>query len=209
MADITRALEINPGDSDNHEVAGVLLTYVGRFDEAQAAFDKALDLDPLSVRALSSLGEMTKDRGDFRQAELVYRRAIQLAPNPGYALSGLAQTYVLQGNYPGALAAAERLGDDPPRQLFCFALVHHSLGSREQADRVLDELIRRYAAGWAFQIGAAYAWRGETDKAFAWLDRALRQHDGGLAWAKSDPFLKSLHADARFPVLLRKLGLEP
>src|SRR5258708_27090067 len=31
----------------------------------------------------------------------------------------------------------------------------------------------------AYQIGEAYAWRVEKDKAFEWLERAYRQQDGG------------------------------
>jgi len=52
-----------------------------------------------------------------------------------------------------------------------------------------------------------YASRKDFDGAFEWLERAYRQHDPGLAWSKSDSLLIPLHADPRWPVFLKKIGL--
>ena len=43
----------------------------------------------------------------------------------------------------------------------------------------------------AYQIAAVYAFRGEADRAFEWLDRAYVQRDGGLTEMKGDPLLKA------------------
>jgi hypothetical protein len=51
-----------------------------------------------------------------------------------------------------------------------------------------------------------YSWRGETDKAFEWLDRAWRQHDGGLLAVQTEPMLAPLRTDPRFAALRRKVG---
>ena len=59
----------------------------------------------------------------------------------------------------------------------------------------------------AFQIAEVYAWWGNTDKAFGWLDRAYLQHDGGLTAVKVDPLLRSLRPDPRYKALLRKMNL--
>ena len=70
-------------------------------------------------------------------------------------------------------------------------------------------MIAKYAHDWAFQIAEVYAWRGEPDKAFEWLERAYVQQDAGFAVFKSDPPLKSLWSDARFAAMLKKVGLPP
>jgi hypothetical protein len=88
-------------------------------------------------------------------------------------------------------------------------MAQHSLGDHAQSDRALDELSHRFGAGWAYQVGAAHAWRGETELAFEWLDRAYAQQDGGLMLAKTDRLLTGLQADPRFAVLLRKIGMTP
>ena len=45
----------------------------------------------------------------------------------------------------------------------------------------------------AYQIAEVYAYRGDKDKAFEWLDRARRQRDAGLAGLREDPLLTNLH----------------
>jgi TolB-like protein/class 3 adenylate cyclase len=205
LADLLRALEINAGDSATQHKLGDMFSRLGRFAEARAAFEKALDLDPLSALALSDMAELHKLLGRWDQAEAYYKRALQLAPESAYALSGLGQTYVLQGKLPMALATTQRQRDSA-RRLFVTALVEHSQGNGAKADRALDELIQRHGAGWAYQIGVVYAWRGQKDQAFAWLDRAYLQQDGGMVWTKTEPMLDSLRTDPRFPALLRKVG---
>ncbi len=59
----------------------------------------------------------------------------------------------------------------------------------------------------AYQIAEAYAWQGDKDKAFEWLERAYRQQDGGLTAIKYDPLLDNLRSDPRYHALLRKLNL--
>jgi hypothetical protein len=52
-----------------------------------------------------------------------------------------------------------------------------------------------------------YAWRGQKDEAFTWLDRAFAQRDGGLTELKFDPLMDSLRTDPRFNSLLRRMNL--
>ena len=59
----------------------------------------------------------------------------------------------------------------------------------------------------AYQIGMVYAWRGEKDQAFEWLQRAADQRDGGLTALKADPTADSLRDDPRYAALLQKIGL--
>ena len=78
------------------------------------------------------------------------------------------------------------------------ALAYHALGRKKESDGVLAELTAKYEASSPFQIAGVYAFRGETDRAFEWLERSYTQHDAGLIWLKTDPHLKSLERDARW-----------
>ena len=49
----------------------------------------------------------------------------------------------------------------------------------------------------AYQIAQVYAWRGETEKAFEWLQIAFDNHDTGMLSLLIDPLLRGLHHDAR------------
>ena len=52
-----------------------------------------------------------------------------------------------------------------------------------------------------------YAYRGEKDKAFVWLEKAYQKKDGWLVFLKGDPLLKNLEGDPRHIVFLKKMNL--
>jgi tetratricopeptide (TPR) repeat protein len=87
------------------------------------------------------------------------------------------------------------------------ALAYHAAGKKKEADDALAEYIEEYQNDSAFQIAEVYAYRGETDKAFEWLERAFKQRDGGLAQMKGDPLLRSLERDPRYTEFLKKMKL--
>jgi len=70
-----------------------------------------------------------------------------------------------------------------------------------------EEMIAKYGHGGAYQIAAVYAWRGEKNPAFEWLDRAFAQLNGGLNLVKMDPMLRGLRGDPRYTALLKKMNL--
>src|SRR5262249_48133462 len=116
------------------------------------------------------------------------------------------QILLAQGRPQQALAEIEQevSGD---RKLFGEALVYHSLGRPQDSDAALQQLITTRQQDSAFQIAEVYAFRGQSDKAFEWLERAYRQRDGGLMGLKIDSLLKSLRQDRRYADLLAKMHL--
>jgi tetratricopeptide (TPR) repeat protein len=87
------------------------------------------------------------------------------------------------------------------------SLAYYALARTEDSNRALKQLIATHQNDSAFQIGEIYAYRGEVDKAFEWLDRAYRQRDSGLPEMKTSPLMKSLLQDPRRAELLQKMGL--
>jgi hypothetical protein len=81
------------------------------------------------------------------------------------------------------------------------------MGRINNSQQALAEAIAKAAQEMAYQIAGAYAWNGDRDKVFEWLDRAHKQRDGGLADIKFDPLFDSLHDDPRYRAFLRKMRL--
>ena len=79
-----------------------------------------------------------------------------------------------------------------------LALAYHAAGKKKEADAALTDYIEKYQNDAAFQIAEIYAYRGETDKAFEWLERAYKQRDGGLSQMKGDPLLRNIEKDPRY-----------
>ena len=72
---------------------------------------------------------------------------------------------------------------------------------------LLAKYIEDFQSTAAFQIAEIYAFRGESDKAFEWLERAYQQRDGGLAEMKGDPLLRNIEKDPRYTAFLKKMKL--
>jgi TolB-like protein/tRNA A-37 threonylcarbamoyl transferase component Bud32/lipoprotein NlpI len=205
-ASYKRALELEPGNATVVRGAAWLAFTLGRLDEAITLDRRAIALDPLNVPALNYLGLHSYYAGRLEQAEAAYRKLLELRPQYPGAHNGLCQIYVVQSNPPAALAEIQR-ETEPSWRLYGLVMAYHSAGKKKEADAVLAEFIGKYHEGFAFQIAEIYAYRGETDKAFEWLERAYRQHDGGLTWIKGDPLLRSLERDPRYTAFLEKMKL--
>jgi hypothetical protein len=58
-----------------------------------------------------------------------------------------------------------------------------------------------------FEVASIHAFRGEADRAFEWLDRAVAARDGGVTELLEDLFLLALTGDPRFARLRKNAGL--
>jgi serine/threonine-protein kinase len=110
------------------------------------------------------------------------------------------------GRLDQAFAETQQI-QDRDWQLFATGIVQHARHHPQESQQVLDELIKTQASQMAYQISELYAWRGQKDEAFTWLDRAFAQRDGGLTELKFDPLMDSLRTDPRFNSLLRRMNL--
>jgi serine/threonine-protein kinase len=131
---------------------------------------------------------------------------MELAPTSGYVLFNLGTLRLLQGNAQESLDMFRKVDLDS-FGLTGIAMAEHTLGHTQESLKALEGLRKKHAEDSAYQVAQVFAWRGEKDQAFEWLERAYERQDGGLSVVKTDPTLRSLHADPRFKILLRKMNL--
>ena len=211
QADFARALELDPNNPTLLHHYSALLAGLGRLPEAVKAARSVVDLDPFSVSAWQYLAGWLMERGDLGAAREACRHALAIDPANEYVLAVLGYAELLDKKFAEALAVFQRIQGNEPNQLGFrltgIAMAEHSLGHARESKQALDEATAKGAQAMAYQIAEAYAWRGEPDRAFEWLELAYRQHDGGLGNLKADPLLNSLHGDPRFSALLKKINL--
>ncbi len=205
-ASCRRALELAPGNARVVNVAGTLAMNQGRLEEAIRLYRQALEQDPLGPAPYGNLANALHMAGRFAEAEAASRKALELAPQCASAHAKLALNLLAQGRGEEALAEAMQEKEEWAR-LWALAIIQHAAGRPAESEAALQALIAKYAAAAAYQVALVYAARGETDRAFDWLERAYDQRDPGLADMKPDRGFRSSHADPRWDVFLRKMGL--
>jgi len=205
-ADSEQAVALAPGDSAVQSLYGVQIAAFGRISQAIAAMNKAIELDPLNGYAWANVGLFLTENRDYPAARYALERALAITPSNDAFHFALGQLDMLQGRLTDALAEFKKLGGESVRRMG-DAMLEHASGHEKQSQQALKELIAKNANDMAYQVGAVYAWRGEQDKAFEWLERAYQQHDSGLNGIAYDPLLAGLQNDPRYGALLKKLNL--
>jgi TolB-like protein/Flp pilus assembly protein TadD/predicted Ser/Thr protein kinase len=188
------------------QLASLKVSTSARFDDAIAAQRDYVSRDPLDATAFWFLGVYLQFAGRQEESEAAFEKSLDLQPDRAGTRSFLARTYLYMARYREALNAAEKEPDESWR-LAVLPMVYWAVGRREESDAVLAEEKRKYSAVSAYLIALAHAYRGELDDAFAWFERAFRQHNAGMRWFKVDPMLNKVRGDPRYKTMLVKMKL--
>jgi TolB-like protein/DNA-binding winged helix-turn-helix (wHTH) protein len=205
--ELQQAFALGSRDTYGIRIASQLAAAQGRWDEARQLGIEAIALDPLDPEGHGVLGWTVYARyGHLAAAEQSLRRSLQIAPQWGSGRYFLGEVLMLQGYLDAALTVfrQETLDDG---QLEGSAMVHFAAGRKADSDARLADAIARNGSSWPSEIARVYAFRGEKDHAFEWLNRAFDMHDEDLYFIKGDPLLKNLEGDPRFKAFLRKMNL--
>ena len=200
QADLDKAVALSPGDAWVLHRSAILLAVLGRLPEAIAREKQALALDPLSEEISRRLAFFLVANQQLAQARPLYEKALLIAPNSIRARGNLGELELLENHPERALAIFRQMGD-----LAGQARAEYSLGHVDVSQRILEELIAK--KGPPFGIACVYAWRGEKDKAFEWIERAYKDRDPGVTWLKISADFRTLRGDARFRALLHQMNL--
>jgi tetratricopeptide (TPR) repeat protein len=167
-----------------------------------------VEFDPLAYQARASLARVLFVEGKLDEAGATAREAAELQPTA--ASSHRWQVFVAIQRRDGEAALREaQLEPNEGYRHFELALAHYTRGDRPAADAALAEaeLIAKDRDFLACQFAEVYAWRGETNKAFEWLQVSWENHDTGLLSLLIDPLMRGLRHDARYKELLARIGL--
>ena len=205
--ELQQAFALGPRDSEGAQVASQLAAARGHWDDARQLAIEAVTLDPLSPAAQVILGwNNYLHTGRYAEAEQSLRRALQIAPEWGAGRNFLAEALMLQGHYEAALAKyQEETLDDG--HLEGSAMVYFAIGRKVESDGQLAAAVGRNGDSWPSQIARVYAFRGEKDRAFEWLDKAFKMRDEDLYVIKDDPLFRNIDGDPRYKAFLKKMNL--
>jgi serine/threonine-protein kinase len=185
-AEYRRALELAPQDRVATNGLALLMSTLGRLDEAVALGQRAIALDPLRTSYYSNLALYLIPLGRYDEAEAALRKAIALQPQSAQNYANLAIIQILRGN-PDAAVELAKQETDPFWRTYGLALAQFANGERAEAEAARKKLIDENADAAGSQIAQVYALRKEPEKMFEWLEHAWTTHDPGVNESLSNP----------------------
>jgi TolB-like protein len=206
LAELRRAQQLSPWNPTANDLMARVVVYLGQFQEAEKLARQAIERDPLAYQARTSLARILFTEGKLDDADASARKAAELQPTA--AGNHRWQVFVAIQRSDGEAALREaRLEPNEGYRRFELALAHYARKDRPAADVALAELIAKDRTFLAYQIAEVYAWRGEKDKAFEWLQVSLDNHDTGMLSLLINPLMRGLRHDARYNAMVRNVGL--
>jgi serine/threonine protein kinase/Tfp pilus assembly protein PilF len=200
------ALAANPNSTDAHRLNGLRFLFLGRFDEALAEEQRALEIEPLSTAGNINYSYALFYAGRIDDSEAQTKKAIELAPDFWLSHHYLSIIYRYKGNYAQSVEELAKSKD---------------LRDETEAARLIRESFAK--GGWQgflramtvehapmkmtpYNIAGFYAEAGDKDRAFAALNEAVDKYDQFIGFVKIDPFLKPLRDDPRFQQVVKRIG---
>jgi adenylate cyclase len=201
-----RALQLDPNDINIISNAASLLFTLGRVDESIAIDEYVAARDPVNPVGHSNLAASYRFAGRWDDAIASLETALRLSPGRLFAHYFKGMALLLKGDLEAALEAFSQESYEQYRVLG-QAIALYALGRQEEHQAKLNELIERWGEERPSVVAVVYAYRGDTDRAFEWLNKSA-QEEGG-AFDPMDPLLKPLADDPRWLPFLESIGKSP
>lgn len=215
-SEFIRAIELSPNYATAYHWYAESLAMQGRFDESFAQYNKALELDPLSLAISTDLGRTYYLARQNDRAIEHLTKLIEMDPNYARTHFYLATAYQEKGMFEESIQEMEKglvlSGEDPdtigkgkravldaykesgPRGYWKMILEIQKVGLRN------DVLIQ------PANIAVVNARLGQRAEAFSWIEKMFAHGGGAYAALKVSPEWDNLRGDPRFRDVLRHAG---
>jgi len=178
IAELQKALAINPDYAEAHYNLGNAFLQQGRMEEAIAQYQMALEIMPDDEEVHNNLGNVFLQQGRMEEAISCYQKALEINPNHAKAHNNLGNAFRQQGRLEEAIAHFQKaLAINPD-----YAEVHNNLGvvftqqgriegAISQFQKALE--IKPDYAEAHYNLGNAFLQQGHVEEAIAHFQKAL------------------------------------
>jgi len=182
--------QFNADRPEAHANLGTLHAQRGAYEQAKAAYLKALELDPAFLPAAVNLADLYRSHGHEQDAETVLRDALRRDPGAAAAHYALGLSLVRQRRRDEAvveLREAARLVPNSAQYAYVYGMALHGTGRPQEALRVLEAAHQRFPADPAIlqALATMERDRGNREAALAYARQLARA-------APDDPMAQAL-----------------
>ena len=211
--DFKRAIELNPNYARAYLGYALLLSCLGRGDEALDQIKHAMEIDPLSQDVKSGYLTILEGRGEYAEALTQAQENVKFNKEYRRGMRGVATFLFHLGEYPQVINISEKELPAKNSQEFVWLSLlvtsHHRSGQNAKRDerlRQLEELAETDTKA-LYALAENYAELGRTDEALAALEKCIEVREERMMWIKVEPRLAQLKGNARFDAILRRMNL--
>ena len=202
-----RATELNPNYAAAHLWYADFLSSRNRFGEAVAKYQRARELDPLSLTTKMKAAVFTTQ--SMEERILRVQTILELEPDFLPAIMWLANLHEFAGTHQKSLEYSKRhyslRGWDDVAQAMEEGYQESGVrgANLREAYALIDRSQQAYVAPTI--IAKAFTMAEQPDEAFDWLERAFQAHDPALEILAIKESFPNLRADPRFADLIQRL----
>ena len=211
--ELRRAIALNPNYAFAHDQFGLILSILGRYDEAVTEGKRAMALDPLSPSILIDAMMPFVFQGDAPPARALARRTIELDPTFFFPWSLMGMLDLTLGRYQESISEFEkaRTMDAPSFVTADLAYAYGVSGNRAKAEATLADLkkMSRNGQGAPYDLALYYLGQRDTARTIDYLEQAFAADAQSLVWLKEDRIYDPLRQNPRFIALMRKMHFIP
>jgi tetratricopeptide (TPR) repeat protein len=206
------AHKLNPADLDANNWMTCYLQLKGSNLAAQESARKLISREPLFYPARTNLADLLRERGEKAEALREVDKVFEADPQNLYAILYAARVHIDNGELDKGRAILDRARSEDRRSYQFRSLMALLLALERKPDearRLMDAEVLKYLGLNPNQTLVAaefYSVLGESDRAFDWLERAIRNGDERDEWFTRDPLLVRLRGDPRFKQVLESIA---
>ncbi len=198
------ALRLSSFDLDVVMSVSSYAKHIGRLQDAQELEEFMVSRDPLCDWCLHSLAKTSRYNRQLQKAEKNIRKYQTLIDGGGERSLGIV--LLMQGRYQEAIESFQKLDHHLFLRDQGIALARYGMGDVVGFESAIENLIHDWGDTQPWVIAEAYAYAGNADKAFSWLEKSAKHRPMDLQTLHQEPLYENLESDPRWDVLLTKLG---
>jgi adenylate cyclase len=180
IAEMKRALELNPLSLGANHRLGMVLMHARQLDSAIEQLDKAVELGPNFIWPHLGLAYCYAAKGMYEDAISETQKTVQITGRSAFTLGQLAWAYGLAGNKEKAMDILHEL---------------EKIRKRNSVD----------PAAFAY----LYLGLDDKDQGLYWLQKMYEERSPEMLYLRAAPSWDRLRTDPRFAELIKNVGLEP
>jgi DNA-binding winged helix-turn-helix (wHTH) protein/TolB-like protein/Flp pilus assembly protein TadD len=207
-----RAIELNPEYAVARYWRSFYLFAMGRVEEAISESQRAQEADPVSLAISLNLGRAFHFARRYDDAISQYQKTLNMDQNFLSARFLLGLAYDQKGMQKEAVSEMQKVAATSADKVwsvtasaYASAISGNTAGALGGIEKLKELAAQAYVPPANFAM--IYARLGDKDETFKWYDKAYEERSSVLLYLKYDPTSEQLRSDARFPNLLRRIGL--